>query len=112
MLTPAVSEDLSQLVHFEASGKPDGSRVPSDGRRLFGFDAEALAACMVAVGEPAWRGRQLAEALYRQRVTELDAMTTLPKTLRQRLADRQLSKSSNPWTARNATWSSAWATMA
>ncbi len=85
MLTPAVSEDLSQIVHFEASGKPDGSRVPSDVRRLFGFDAEALAACMVAAGEPAWRGRQLAEAMYRQQVTELDAMTTLPKTLRQRL---------------------------
>jgi 23S rRNA (adenine2503-C2)-methyltransferase len=91
MLTPAVSEDLSQLVRFEAAGKPDGSRVPSDGRRLigpalFGLDAEALAACMVAAGEPAWRGRQLAEAMYRQRVTELDAMTTLPKTLRLRLS--------------------------
>jgi 23S rRNA (adenine2503-C2)-methyltransferase len=87
MLSPAVNEDLSQLVRFEASGKLDGSRVPSDSRRLFGLDAEALAACMVAAGEPAWRGRQLAEALYRQWVTELDAMTTLPKTLRQRLAD-------------------------
>ena len=85
MLTQAMSEDLSQLVHFEASGKPDGSRVPSDVRRLFGFDAEALAALMVEAGEPAWRGRQLAEALYRQRVTELDAITTLPKALRQRL---------------------------
>jgi 23S rRNA (adenine2503-C2)-methyltransferase len=50
------------------------------------LDAEALAACMVAAGEPAWRGRQLAEALYRQRVTDLDAITTLPKVLRQRLA--------------------------
>ena len=53
---------------------------------LFGLDAEALAALMVEAGEPAWRGRQLAEAMYRQRVTELDAITTLPKTLRQRLA--------------------------
>ena len=41
---------------------------------------------MVEAGEPAWRGRQLAEALYRQRVTELDEITTLPKALRQRLA--------------------------
>ncbi len=40
---------------------------------------------MVEAGEPAWRGRQLAEALYRQLVTELDAVTTLPKALRQRL---------------------------
>ncbi len=85
MLTPAMNEDLSQLVRLQADDKQDGSRVPLDVRRLFGLDAEALAACMVAVGEPAWRGRQLAEALYRQRVTELDAITTLPKTLRQRL---------------------------
>ena len=41
---------------------------------------------MLAAGEPRWRGHQLAEALYRQRVTELDAITTLPKPLRQRLA--------------------------
>jgi 23S rRNA (adenine2503-C2)-methyltransferase len=42
---------------------------------------------MVAAGEPAWRGRQLAEALYRQQVTELSEITTLPKALRQRLMD-------------------------
>jgi 23S rRNA (adenine2503-C2)-methyltransferase len=41
---------------------------------------------MVAAGEPAWRGRQLAEAMYRQRVAELSEITTLPKALRQRLA--------------------------
>jgi 23S rRNA (adenine2503-C2)-methyltransferase len=40
---------------------------------------------MVEAGEPAWRGRQLAEALYRQRIAELDAITTLPKALRRRL---------------------------
>jgi len=42
---------------------------------------------MTAAGESAWRGRQLAEALYRQRVDELDAITTLPKVLRGRLAE-------------------------
>ncbi len=41
---------------------------------------------MVGAGEPAWRGKQLAEALYRQRVAELEEITTLPKVLRQRLA--------------------------
>ncbi len=60
--------------------------MPRQASALFGLDAEALAACMVAAGEPAWRGRQLAEALYRQRIAELDAITTLPKTLRQLLA--------------------------
>jgi 23S rRNA (adenine2503-C2)-methyltransferase len=86
MLTPAVSEDLSQLVHLEASGPACGSQASQDAQGLFGLDAEALAARMVAAGEPAWRGRQLAEALYHQRITELDAITTLPKALRQRLA--------------------------
>ncbi len=40
---------------------------------------------MVEAGEPAWRGGQLAAALYRQRIDRLEAITTLPKPLRQRL---------------------------
>ncbi len=40
---------------------------------------------MDALGEPAFRGRQIAEALYRQRVEELSSITTLPKSLRDRL---------------------------
>jgi 23S rRNA (adenine2503-C2)-methyltransferase len=40
---------------------------------------------MIELGEPKWRGRQFAEALYRQRLADLDSITTLPKTLRQRL---------------------------
>jgi len=75
----AVKENSSQFVPLDATGHP--SLKP-----LFGLDAEALAALMVETGEPAWRGRQLAEALYRQRIAEVDAITTLPKTLRQRLA--------------------------
>jgi len=42
---------------------------------------------MAELGEPVWRGKQLAEALYRQRVTDLDAITTLSRTLRQRLRE-------------------------
>jgi len=87
MLTPAVSEDLSQLVRLQAAVLTDGYRAASAGRGLFGLDAEALSGRMVEAGEPAWRGRQLAEALYRQRVAELSEITTLPKSLRQRLAD-------------------------
>ncbi len=57
-------------------------------RPLFGLDSEALAARMVELGEPAWRGKQLAEALYRQRVAELDGITTLPQALRNKLAEQ------------------------
>jgi 23S rRNA (adenine2503-C2)-methyltransferase len=85
MLTPAVSDDLSKFVHLQATNPADGCPSASAGQELFGLDAEALAARMVAASEPAWRGRQLAEAMYRQRVTELSAITTLPKTLRERL---------------------------
>jgi 23S rRNA (adenine2503-C2)-methyltransferase len=40
---------------------------------------------MVEMGEPPWRGQQLVEALYRQRVAGLNDVTTLPKALRERL---------------------------
>jgi 23S rRNA (adenine2503-C2)-methyltransferase len=40
---------------------------------------------MAEVGEPEWRGRQIAEAIYRQRVTELSEITTLSKSFRRKL---------------------------
>ncbi|MFY9854584.1 MAG: 23S rRNA (adenine(2503)-C(2))-methyltransferase RlmN [Terracidiphilus sp.] len=83
-----MSEDYGQLVRLGDSGPGGTSRAIAQGRRLFGLDAEALAACMVETGEPAWRGQQLAEALYRQRITELSEITTLPKPLRQRVVDQ------------------------
>ncbi|MGD0548404.1 MAG: 23S rRNA (adenine(2503)-C(2))-methyltransferase RlmN [Terracidiphilus sp.] len=74
-------KDFPQLAQIESAHANGNSRS----RTLFGLDAEALSALMVEAGEPAWRGRQLAEALYRQRIAELDAITTLPMSLRQRL---------------------------
>jgi len=81
MLNPAVTGNSSQLVPLDAKNPPGGSRIP-----LFGLDAEALAARMKAAGEPSWRGHQLAEAVYRQRLADITQITTLPKSLRQRLA--------------------------
>src|SRR5271157_4757772 len=81
MLTAAVTDHRSQLISLDAEYPPRGSRIP-----LFGLDSSALAARMVEAGEPAWRGRQLAEAMYRQRVAELDAINTLPRVLRKRQA--------------------------
>jgi 23S rRNA (adenine2503-C2)-methyltransferase len=75
----AESANLVQL------SPPAGEAVPP--RSLFGLDREALSGLMLAMGEPAFRGRQLADALYRQRVGAIDAITTLPKPLRQRLAE-------------------------
>ena len=79
-LNSTVTRKTDQLVRLDSVVTPEGSRRP-----LFGLDAEGLSAVMVENGEPAWRGRQLAEALYRQRVAELSEITTLPKSLRERL---------------------------
>src|SRR5205809_872897 len=49
---------------------------------LLGLDIQELTALAQNVGEPEYRGRQLFEALYRQRATSLDAISTLPQRLR------------------------------
>ncbi len=88
ILTLVMSEDSGQLVRLRDSDPSDASCATARGRELFGLDANALAACLVEAGEPAWRGTQLAEAMYRQWITELSEITTLPKPLRQRLCEQ------------------------
>jgi 23S rRNA (adenine2503-C2)-methyltransferase len=54
-------------------------------RALFGASLPELTALMKELNQPPYRAAQLHEALYRQRVTSLDAITTLPTTLRDQL---------------------------
>ena len=72
---------FNQLVRLDAGNAPRESLRP-----LFGLDAETLSALLAELREPAFRARQLTEALYRQHITELDAISTFPSTLRRRLA--------------------------
>jgi len=44
-----------------------------------------LAALAAELGEPAYRGEQIAKSLYSQRVTAVEQISTLPRTLRERL---------------------------
>jgi 23S rRNA (adenine2503-C2)-methyltransferase len=81
MLAEGVTGKPTQLDILDV---PGGRKV--SGRPLFGMDRKALAALMAEMGEPAWRGRQLAEAMYAQRHTNLETITTFPKSLRERLA--------------------------
>jgi 23S rRNA (adenine2503-C2)-methyltransferase len=53
---------------------------------LLGLDLQELTAIAVETGQPAYRGRQLFEALYRQRVEALDQITTLPNSFRAQLS--------------------------
>jgi len=52
---------------------------------LLGLEAGELAA-LLGAGEPAYRARQLYEAIYRRGIQDLAAITNLPASLRQRLA--------------------------
>lgn len=53
---------------------------------LLGLDFQELTTLVENAGEPAYRARQLLDAVYRHRVDSLQAISTLPKPLRQKLA--------------------------
>lgn len=57
-----------------------------DVKPLFGLSRIELEDLAAAWGESKFRAVQLADALYRQRVTEVAEMSTLPKSLRERIA--------------------------
>ena len=79
MLAPAVNQESSQFVRL-------GSRVKGEeSKSFFGLDAAALSAVMAGMGEPVYRSRQLAEAIYRQRLSDINSISTLPVSLRERL---------------------------
>ena len=60
--------------------------APSTVQPLFGLSIEQLSALMDRFGEQNFRTRQLAQALYRDWITDLDAITTLPLALREKLS--------------------------
>lgn len=55
------------------------------GKALFGMLAAELRGLMEGLGEKGFRGAQLADALYRQRVSGLEEITTLPVGVREAL---------------------------
>ncbi len=71
-----------QLVPLDAINPlADRRREP-----LFGLDAESLSRLLVEAGESAFRGTQIAEAIYRQWLTKFSEISTLPIPLRGKLA--------------------------
>jgi len=55
---------------------------------LLGLGLSELAGLMQQIGQPPYRAQQLFHALYQQRVSQLDEITTLPQDLRLSLAER------------------------
>src|SRR5258708_33327807 len=70
------------------SAGPESAQPPAPSlvQSLFGLSFEQLSALITHLDEPAFRARQLAQALYRDWIDDLDAVTTLPTALRQKLA--------------------------
>jgi 23S rRNA (adenine2503-C2)-methyltransferase len=80
----------------EQSGKPgsvsghSGGVTASEGLEkpnLYDFTYQELEALFEDWGEPSYRAQQVWEWLYRHMVTDVGAMTSLPKTLRRRLQE-------------------------
>jgi 23S rRNA (adenine2503-C2)-methyltransferase len=65
---------------------PTPDQNPHD-KTLLGADLPALAALIEDLGQPAYRARQLFEAIYAQRVTSLDDVSTLSLDLRRELKE-------------------------
>ena len=82
MLSPAVTAS-SQLVSLDAKNRLGGSP-----RFLFGMNTAELSNWMVALAQHRWRGKQIADAIYRQRIVDVEGITTLPKDLRQQIASQ------------------------
>lgn len=55
-------------------------------RDLYALDEAALGDWLAAAGQPAFRARQIRRWLYEERIDSIDAMTDLPKALRERMS--------------------------
>jgi 23S rRNA (adenine2503-C2)-methyltransferase len=78
-----MDREKDKLVEIAAARSAPAGQA----RNLFGLDTAALTERMRELDEPEFRARQVADAMYRQRVTEVDAISTLPLALRRRLTD-------------------------
>ncbi|MDX1547217.1 MAG: 23S rRNA (adenine(2503)-C(2))-methyltransferase RlmN [Rhodothermales bacterium] len=67
--------------------RPDIATTPPETVDLKALSEPELEAFVETLGEPAYRGRQLFQWLYGKGATAFEAMTSLPKAFRERLAE-------------------------
>src|SRR5580698_9405321 len=58
---------------------------------LLGLDRGELATLVETLGEPSYRAQQVLEAVYRQRVSSIEEISTLPQALRAKLVEKNIS---------------------
>lgn len=78
-------------VKPEALTGPQNARPrdPREGSALIGLSPGEVARVLIAMGEPPYRGRQVAEWIYARGALDFASMTNLPLALRDRLAAEQ-----------------------
>jgi 23S rRNA (adenine2503-C2)-methyltransferase len=62
--------------------------MPSQSNSLLGLSLQELTNLALGSGQPAYRGEQLFDAIYRQKIERLDQVSTLPLEYRARLAEQ------------------------
>jgi 23S rRNA (adenine2503-C2)-methyltransferase len=65
----------------------DSLKMPSPTKILLGLNVQELTNLALASGQPAYRGQQLFDAIYRQKIEGVDEVSTLPLEYRTRLTD-------------------------
>ncbi len=91
MQTEGMSSEKARSVAVGPLGEDSGFSIldaprPAQAHSLFGLSFEQLSKICGNFATPAYRARQLSDALYRHWIADLDELTTWPKELRQRLA--------------------------
>ena len=61
--------------------------MPSPSKSLLGLNLQELTSLTLGSGQPAYRGQQLFDALYAQKIDQLDQISTLPLEYRARLLE-------------------------
>src|SRR5262245_39510446 len=55
---------------------------------LLGMNLHELSELIAEHGEPSYRANQIFQSVYRQRISDLDSISTLPQSLRMQLAQQ------------------------
>ncbi len=75
------------MMSFPQLDRNDRGRGESSTKPLFGFYFHDVEKFSKTLGLPSYRARQIWHALYRQRVSSVEEIATLPKSLRNRLME-------------------------
>jgi 23S rRNA (adenine2503-C2)-methyltransferase len=78
--------ERTRILAKSALFDPPDIALPDGRRELVGLSRAELGAELAAIGEPAFRTKQIWHGIYHQGVTDFAAMSTIARPLRERLA--------------------------